>query len=280
MSDYIHRVDAAEREKIARFARGFAVAAVAFVLFIVLLFVTADRWLTLISIESERQFIEPYIELMVENDLIDGDPVLQDYVRELAYDLNGRLPRQFGDDFELKVYVVDSDLVNAFATLGGYIFVFDGLIEAVDDENSLAMVIAHEVAHVHHRDPLLGAGRGLLIQVMISALSGSSPDPSTLSVGSEVVLTSYSRDQEMSADELALELLYDRYGHAGGATTLFELIDDDFGDEELARFAEFLSTHPDTDARIERIDELIKEQGWSEGKLVPYPESVQSALRN
>jgi len=280
MSDYVHQVDAAERERIARFARWFAVATVGFVLAIILLFVTADRWLRLISIQSERQFIEPYIELMLENEIIDGDPALQDYVRDLAHSLNDGLDNDWGEDFELRVYVIDSDLVNAFATLGGYIFVFDGLIKAVEDENSLAMVLAHEVAHVHNRDPLLGAGRGLLIQITVSALSGNSPDPSTLSVGSEVLLTSYSRGQETAADELALGLLHDRYGHVGGATTLFELIDDDVGDEDLAKFAEFLSTHPETGARIERLKALMEERGWTERASVPYPDSVRSVLED
>ena len=275
MSEYVHTVGSDEQARIARFLRVFAVGVVMFVVLMITLFVTADRWLKLISIESERRFIEPYIDLLVESEWLDADPVLQAYVNDVTQEINATLDNSWDDDFELRVYVIESELINAFATLGGYIFVFDGLVDAVDDENSLAMVLGHEVAHVHHRDPLLGTGRGMLIQLAISALSGNGIDPSAANVSSEVILMSYSREQELAADELALQLLYERYGHVGGATTLFEIIDDDIESYELE---ELLSTHPDTDARIERMQELTAENGWARREPVPYPDAVRSAL--
>jgi predicted Zn-dependent protease len=277
MTEYVHRIDADEHARIARFLRAFAIGVVLFVLLMIALFVTADRWLRLISIESERRFIEPYVSMLVESEWIDSDPVLQSYVNGIVQEINAGLDNNWDDDFELRVYVIDSDLINAFATLGGYIFVFDGLLEAVDDENSLAMVLGHEVAHVHHRDPLLGTGRGMLIQLAISALSGNGMDPTAANVSSEVILMSYSREQELAADELALQLLHERYGHVGGATRLFDIINDDAESNELE---EFLSTHPDTDARIERVEALTAENGWTINKSVPYPDEVRSALQD
>lgn len=275
MSDYVHTVDAEEQAKVARFLRWFAVGSVLFVVAIVALFVTADSWLRLISIESERRFIEPYIEMLVENDVIEGDPVLQAYVRDLASKLDAEL--ESDRELELRVFVVEGEMVNAFATLGGYIFVFDSLIEAVEDENSLAMVLGHEIAHVHHRDPLLGTGRAMLIQLALSTFSGNGLDPNTVNVGSDVILNQYSREQELAADELALQLLQDRYAHVGGATRLFEIIGDDAED---LQFAEFLSTHPATDARIERIEALTSENGWRVDEPTPYPDAVLEALRD
>ncbi len=275
MAEYVHRVSDGEHARIARFVRWFAAGTVLFVLTIIGLFVTADSWLRLISIEAERRFIEPYIDLALEHDLIDGDPELQAYVAALADEINAELENDWNEGFELRVYVIESDLVNAFATLGGYVFVFDGLIEAVEDENGLAMVIGHELAHIHHRDPLLGTGRGMLIQLAIASLSGNNMDPTSLHMGSEIILTSYSREQELAADELSLELMQKRYGHVGGATRLFELIDEDSEDFE---FAEFLSTHPDPDARIERIEALSAENGWPARDTQPYPEHVDAAL--
>ena len=277
MSEYVHTVGSDEQARIGRFLRGFAIGVVLFVVLMITLFITADRWLKLISIESERRFIEPYMDLLVETEWIDSDPALQAYVDEITQQINATLDNDWDDDFELRVYVIESDLINAFATLGGYIFVFDGLVDAVDDENSLAMVLGHEVAHVHHRDPLLGTGRGMRIQLAISALSGNGIDPSAANISSEVILMSYSREQELAADELALRLLYERYGHVGGATTLFEIIDDDVESYELE---ELLSTHPDTDARIERMEELTTEYGWARREPVPYPDAVRSALKN
>jgi len=274
MTEYVHTVGADEQAKIARFLRWFAIGSLLFIAAIVALFVTADSWLRLISIESERRFIEPYIDL-VESDVIEGDPVLQDYVRDLARSMDAQLDSD--RELELRVFVVEGDMINAFATLGGYIFVFDSLIEAVEDENSLAMVLGHEIAHVHHRDPLLGTGRAMLIQLALSTFSGNGLDPNTVNVGSDVILNQYSREQELAADELALQLVQDRYEHVGGATRLFEIIKSDVDD---VQFAEFLSTHPDTNARIKRIEALTAEQGWPIGEPRPYPDAVLEALHN
>lgn len=273
MSEYVHKVGADEEARIASFLRWLAVGVVGFVVLIVVLFVTADHWLRLISIEAERRFIEPYIGLLNDSELIDGDPVLQAYVSGLVSDIDALLDHD--GEPELRVFVIQSDTVNAFATLGGYIFVFDGLIGALENENSLAMVLAHEIAHVRHRDPLLSTGRGMLIQLAISSLSGSGMDPATVNVSSDVILNQYSREQELAADELALTLLQRRYRHVGGATRLFDIIDDDAVEDKLA---EFLSTHPNTDARIERLESLTQANGWIVGEPAAYPENVQRVL--
>ncbi len=275
MAEYVHTVSEDEQAKIASFLRWFAIGSALFLASIIVLFVTADRWLRLISIESERRFIEPYINLLVESDIVESDPVLQAYVGDLVRDMHAQLGSE--RELELRVFVVEGDMVNAFATLGGYIFVFDGLIEAVEDENSLAMVLGHEIAHVHHRDPLLGTGRAMLIQLALSTFSGNGLDPNTVNVGSDVILNQYSREQELAADELALQLVQDRYTHVGGATRLFEIIRDD---AEGLQLAEFLSTHPATDARIERIEALTIERGWPIGEPAPYPDAVREALRD
>ena len=269
MSEYVHEISDEESAKIERFLRLLAIGTGLFILLIVGLFLTADSWLKLISPESERRFIEPYIEWSRGTLLIEADTELQDYVESLTNELFSLVD----DDQEIRVEVIRGDTLNAFATLGGYIFVFEGLVDAVDNENALAMVLAHEIAHVHHRDPLLSTGRAMLIQLAISTLSGSGIDPNSVDSSSDLLLNQYSREQELLADEFALTLLQRKYGHVGGATTLFELIDDD-----LPESIEFLSTHPDTRARIEQIEALTQENDWNTDDLKPYPAPVRSAL--
>ena len=46
----------------------------------------------------------------------------------------------------MTVHAVQDPTVNAFATLGGHVFVFTGLVDSLDSENGLAMVLAHELA--------------------------------------------------------------------------------------------------------------------------------------
>ncbi len=269
MSDYVHQISEEESARIARFLRMLAIGIVLFVALIIVLFVTANSWLKLISPESERRFIEPYIEWSRGTLLVQGDPELQDYVESLTADLYA----QVNGEQPIRVEVIEGRMVNAFATLGGYVFVFEGLIEAVENENALAMVLSHEIAHVHHRDPLLSTGRAMLIQLAISTLSGSSIDPDSVDASSDVLLNQYSREQELAADEFALRLVQQKYGHVGGATRLFEIIDD-----ESIETVEFLSTHPDTDARIDQIEALTAANDWDTGEPVPYPDAVRAAL--
>ena len=144
-------------------------------------------------------------------------------------------------------------------------------------EIGIAMVLAHEIAHAINRDPLSTAGRGILLQIMISSLSGSGGiDPSTTSeLGFDLMLNLYSREQEEEADRIALLALYSQYGHVGGATDLFETLRDDYGDVEPP---EFLSSHPETSDRIAMIRKMAQERGWGVEATNPYPEEVREAL--
>ncbi len=270
MTEYVHEIGDEEQARIQRFLRILAVGIGLFALVIVILVMTADRWLLFISPESERRFIEPYIEWSRGTLLVEADPELQDYVEALAAELYASLP----DEQPIRVQVIEGETINAFATLGGYIFIFEGLIRALDNENALAMVIAHEIAHVHHRDPLLSTGRAMLIQLAISTISGGGIDPNNVDMSADVLLNQFSREQELAADVLALTMLEERYGHVGGATTLFEIM----LDRESIEVAEFLSTHPDTDARIDQIDALSEANGWRLDDPAPYPDSVRAAL--
>jgi predicted Zn-dependent protease len=275
MSDYVHQISEEESARIARFLRMLAIGTVLFVLVIVVLFMTADNWLKLISSESERRFVEPYIEWSHEALLRQADPEIQDYVVSLATELLSLVD----DNQPIQIQVIKGNTINAFATLGGYIFVFEGLIAAVDDENSLAMVLGHEIAHVQHRDPLQSTGRGMLIKLAISTLTGSGIDPNSIDSSSEVLLNQYSREQELSADELALSLLHEKYGHVGGATRFFEMLEQhEAVDGESSRLMEFLSTHPDTGARIAKLRTMSAENGWTSGGRIPYPDTVLTAL--
>ena len=78
-------------------------------------------------------------------------------------------------EMQITVHYSSDDTVNAMATLGGNIVVFQGLIDTVDSENALAMVLAHEIAHVRERDPISAVGRpaplalGLLLAGVLRA---------------------------------------------------------------------------------------------------------------
>jgi predicted Zn-dependent protease len=275
MTSYVHQISEREAEKIRRFLIVLAAGTVLFVVVIILAILTADKWLTLISHESEHQFIEPYIEWTDENLLSTTDPVLQQYIETLAFEIAEEF--DLDDSLQLEVRVIKGGPVNAFAMLGGYLFVFEDLISSLDNENSLAMVLAHEIAHARNRDPLLGAGRGILLQLSISTLSGGGIDPNTINLGSDLMLNTYSREQERKADRLALAALQRRYQHVGGATGLFDLLRDTNGSADTV---EILSTHPDLNQRILSIEQMARDNNWPGGETTPFPAEVVAVLAN
>lgn len=158
--------------------------------------------------------------------------------------------------------------VNAFATLGGQTVFFRGLLAKLDSEDALAMVMAHEIAHLKYRHPAAALGRGVAVGIVLSLVSaelGRSAAGGVLSQAGLLTLLSFNREQERQADEAALRVLAAEYGHLGGALELFEVfLRLPTADRDPALPAiEFLRTHPLTASRVEAV------RAWAAAHSVP-----------
>jgi len=192
---------------------------------------------------------------------------LQSLADRLAVEQN--LP----DGMHITVHYSDSEFVNALATLGGNVVVFRGLIDALPSEDALAMVIAHEIAHIKHRHPIRALGRGATIGVALASIfgvSGSSAGDKLLGEIGLLTALSFSRSQERAADQTALATLVKVYGHSNGAVELF----DTFSklEQEQASAPEVLRTHPHSIDRIEELKLQAEKKGWRfTGQSLPMP---------
>jgi beta-barrel assembly-enhancing protease len=149
--------------------------------------------------------------------------------------------------WEIKI-INDDNVVNAFCTPGGYIYVYTGLIRYLEDESQLAGVLGHEMAHAdlrHSTDQLTEAyGLSLLLSIVLGE------DESVLAdVASSLTQLAFSRGDESQADEYSVIYLCPTDYVASGAAGFFEKIEEEGGVE----IPEFLSTHPSPDSRIEDI---------------------------
>ena len=273
-TEYRHKISHEESLRIRRFLYLVAVGTVVFAALLLVAFLTADRWLLLFSHESERRFSDRYVMLAKRHLLQPGDPVLQDYVEGLTEQIAGHM--DVPDGLRIRVHVIKGSVVNAGATLGGHIFVFEGLLHRLDSENGLVMVLAHELAHCINRDPLRSAGRGILWEVAVSSFQGTNL-PGVDFGENQLMLNVYSRKQEQAADRQALATLQARYGHVGGATQLFEVLRESGAD---AGSPELLSTHPAIDRRIGAINTMAGENGWYALSTKPHPSNVKAALNS
>ena len=174
-------------------------------------------------------------------------------------------------DMQVRIHYDPSESANAYATLGGNVVIYQGLLDRVSTENALSMVVAHEIAHIKNRDPLLSLGRGMTTALALAALSGfgATETASTIAHFTGLsLLTRYSRAQEEAADRAAAQALLAHYGHLGGAD---EFLANMRGLENGPLGRDFFRTHPLTDRRIERIAEFGRSHGPAELIALPPP---------
>ena len=188
-----------------------------------------------------KQFIAADASL-VENDELNG--VIADLARRLRDHIKADHP------YEIEILVVDSRMVNAMALPGGLIILYVPLIRLTETPEELAAVIAHELGHVIHRDPLRKMIRQMGIAATLALLRG---DSSTLLENTirNLLDLKYTRDQESAADDFALETLVAAGIDPIHFAAIMEKLDPGKGGGK-SKFVKYLSTHPHRGERVEK----------------------------
>ncbi|MEW7848372.1 M48 family metallopeptidase [Massilia aurea] len=168
------------------------------------------------------------------------------------------------------VRVHRSDTPNAMVAPGGVVIVMSSLFDSVQSENGMAFVLAHELSHMANRDHLRAFGRRLVLIAAATLLTGDgSGTAGVLAPAQHLGESGYSRGREAAADATALAILQCRYGHAGGATELFETLQREAGD--MPALVHYLASHPSMGARIEAVQAAMRQAGLQRGALQPLP---------
>lgn len=167
------------------------------------------------------------------------------------------------ENMQITFHYVNDDTVNAYATLGGHIVLYRGLLEKLKHEDEIAMVIAHEIAHIKYRHPILSMSHGIVVGIALTAISSSSGNSIVNDIMGTTGMASlmrFSRDYEYQADKDAISSLIKIYGHADGALGLFKVFKSEFGDNSSF---DFLATHPLTQNRISQTTKMINDKSLS-----------------
>jgi len=157
--------------------------------------------------------------------------------------------------YEIKITVVKSDVINAFAMPGGHIVVYDKLLNGLQSYEQLAALLAHEFTHIENRHTLRNLFRQFSSRIFLSLLFGNTDAVSSVLVNNANNLKSlsYSRSLETESDENGAKLLAERGIDCKGFADLFLLFKKETGGAEPP---EFINSHPNLDKRIENIREL------------------------
>jgi beta-barrel assembly-enhancing protease len=164
-------------------------------------------------------------------------------------------------------YVVNSDVVNAFALPGGHVYLNRGLIERADNVSELAGVLAHEVGHVamrHSVDQMQRAQTANMgLQVLYGVLLGRQPgglERAGIQLGGGAVFAGYSRDAEREADAVAVDYLIRTGYNPNGMVTFFgKLLE--LQQRQPGAVEQWFATHPTTAERVQNTRAMIAQRG-------------------
>ena len=218
---------------------------------------------------------EPNLSFGPSNVSSEQDERIAEYLQQLTRDL---IPHD-ADISEINVHwLPDIEAVNAFATSGGNIHVTRGLLDAVKSENGLAMVLAHEYAHIELRHPvvLMLEQIGHTLIALVTGFDNSSAGTVAQQTGF-ISLMAFSRDMERDADERAVTLLNAYYGHSRGSEELFEYILQT--DKDAAHQWGLWQSHPATQERIEFLESQKKGED-THVSLRPLPDWLEKSLNS
>ncbi|MBU1643415.1 M48 family metallopeptidase [bacterium] len=168
------------------------------------------------------------------------------------------------DDFQWEFNVIESDQVNAFCLPGGKVFFYTGILKMMDNDDQIAAVMGHEIAHALARH---GAER-MSIQ-MVSQAGGQIlgavlevPEQyqglyeQAYGVGTNVaVMLPFSRSHEHEADQIGVYLMWKAGFDPNQAVVFWEKM---LRASQGKSVPEFLSTHPSDQSRIDAIEAFIK----------------------
>lgn len=189
------------------------------------------------------------------------------FYKELHYKIN----------YPVKITVVESKEVNAFAIPGGNVVVYTALLSHLQKPEDLAALLSHEASHIQLRHSLRNIFRSMARKMFLMLLLGNEAGLAGFLVDNADNLKGleYSRSLETEADNNGISLMQGSNIDAAGMLRLMEILQQETKGKEPAAF---LSTHPVFESRIENIKRHIGNSSKQGEKNVSL-ESIFSNLR-
>lgn len=170
--------------------------------------------------------------------------------------------------------VVNSEVVNAFAVPGGYVYFTRGILAHFNGEADFAGVLGHELGHITHRHGVAQQRNAILGQLGIIAGIVIAPQlaqfAEAASTGLQLLFLKYSRDAEREADELGVEYSSKIGYDAQEMAKFFLTLERQSAGSASAELPEFLSTHPNPGDRNVTVSKLAAE--WKQKLNLTNPQ--------
>ncbi len=208
------------------------------------------------------------------------DPQLTAYVASIGRKL---IPYSHRPQLEYHFAILDTAVENAFAAPGGYIYITRGLLSMMNNEAELSAVLAHELGHVNARHSMRSMSRSLLFGIGLAIAGELSEDvrkyTPLAAIAGQLLFLKFSRSDEYQADSLGVDYSRKAMYNPHAMITFFDSIKRLKDMKGGGGLPNFLSTHPLTQSRIDRVNGLLAS---NDSKLAirrnPYLERVNGII--
>lgn len=215
--------------------------------------VTGKRELMLVSTEQEIAIGKKTDLQVVEQYGIYPDQELQDYLTEIGQKM---VPFTHRPDLAYSFKVVDSDVINAFAVPGGYVYFTRGILAYMNDEAELAGVLGHEIGHITARHSAKQMSQAKLFQIgfgvggILSEKFRKYAD--FAGFGVQLMFLKFSRDHERQSDDLGVEYST-KAGYNSSRMAEFFYTLDRMRPDDGSALPGWFSTHPNPVNRVSAV---------------------------
>lgn len=195
------------------------------------------------------------------------DPEVLKVLQDTVDFLKESLP---GNPYDLKVYILPVEQVNALALPGGPIVIFEGLIDKAESPEELAGVLAHEIQHILLRHSTRGILRNLAKSMLVTLFLGdvNSVMEGIVQLAGQLETLGLSREMEAEADQKGMELILAANIDPHGMIRIFKkLMQEDFSQKKLPKgkpvseendLSSYFSTHPSSQNRLARLEKQMR----------------------
>ncbi|HEV3089634.1 MAG TPA: M48 family metalloprotease [Candidatus Elarobacter sp.] len=200
---------------------------------------------------TEVQLGKEYDKQITDSTIVVTDPLLNQWVNEISNKLWSQTARK---DVPYSIKILDVSDINAFSTLGGYIYINEGTLDFVQSDDELAGIIGHETGHIERRHAVTSNNKASIMNVLFGVASLFIPLVYRFGQLAQAGLQArIARDDENEADKYGL-MLMSRAGYDPDAMRSFMA---HLGATEQTSHdivSKYLADHPETKKRLANLN--------------------------
>lgn len=163
------------------------------------------------------------------------------------------------DEKEIKLHILESDNINAFALPDAHLVVYTGLLEVAESPEEVAGVLGHELGHIKAKHVLNKLIREVGLNTLISISAGNAGGEIIKKTAKQLSSSAFDRALEKEADIMSVDFMVQSGINPLPFASFLERLAKKEG--ELVQYTDWLNTHPDSKERAAYIRDYVKTKG-------------------